>query len=202
MADRRRSAGLSIGQVFALTVGFLLASALIFFFGYWIGIDLTEQRLARERQVIRLPLMTPTALPEAVGALPPTPTRIAIGLAPTATPTYPLPTATAVPVARATPTRLGPLVSWLATPTHPRAAEAGTGWTVQVNATTDAVQAVMLARRLRAKGYDAYTVQGPIGGVNWYRVRVGRFTTREAAKAVETKLREQEKMEAAYVARQ
>jgi cell division septation protein DedD len=57
----------------------------------------------------------------------------------------------------------------------------------------------MFARQLRQRGYDAYTVQAPIGNVTWYRVRVGRFTDRAAAKLMEQRLKEQEKVEAAYV---
>ena len=73
------------------------------------------------------------------------------------------------------------------------------GWTVQVNATTNPQQATDLARGLRAKGYDAYTVQAPMRGQTWYRVRVGRFPTRDKARELETKLKTSEGMENAYV---
>jgi cell division septation protein DedD len=68
-----------------------------------------------------------------------------------------------------------------------------------VKATTEALEAVMFARQLRQKGYDAYTVQAPIGNVTWYRVRVGRFADRATARATEQRLKQQEKIEAAYV---
>ena len=85
-------------------------------------------------------------------------------------------------------------------PTREATTSAKSGnWSVQVKATTEAIEAVMFARQLRQKGYDAYTVQAPIGNVTWYRVRVGRFTDRAAARATEQRLREQEKIEAAYV---
>ncbi len=76
---------------------------------------------------------------------------------------------------------------------------AGAGWTVQVNATTDIQQATELARRLKAKGYDAYTVQSPNLGQTWYRVRVGIFSSREKAKEMEGKLKTVEGMTNAYV---
>ncbi len=199
----RRSSGLSIGQLITLIFGFLLASVVIFVFGLWVGRDLAEQRLANERQVIRLPVVTPTRPPE-VAEKQATGTPMAVAAA-AATPTvaHALPTATRTQLAaQPTATRPGRMVPWVATPTRPAAATTGSGWTVQVNATTDAVQAVVLARKLRAKGYDAYTVQGPIGGVNWYRVRVGRYADKESAKAAEARLRREEQLEAAYVTSQ
>jgi DedD protein len=70
---------------------------------------------------------------------------------------------------------------------------------VQVNATTNPQQAKDLARNLKAKGYDAYTVQAPLRGQTWYRVRVGRFASREKAREMETQLKAKEGMENAYV---
>jgi len=76
---------------------------------------------------------------------------------------------------------------------------ADAGWTVQVNATTSPEQANDLARRLKAKGYDAYTVQAPLRGQTWYRVRVGRSKSREKAKELENRLRNTEGLENAYI---
>jgi septal ring-binding cell division protein DamX len=222
MANARKSSGLTIGQLLTLTFGFLVASVAIFLFGMLVGRDMADQRMAKQQQVTHLPApLPPTANPQAASPAPvnrvaasgatETPFRIALGATPTAgRPTAPASKASATPTAvpKATPTHLGPMVAWGITPTKAQtpasaasAASAG-GFTVQVSATNDAVQAVMLARRLRAKGFDAYTTQGPIGGVTWYRVRVGRFADREAAKAMETRLRRDEQLEAAYVAPQ
>jgi len=94
------------------------------------------------------------------------------------------------------------------TPTSLRAAAhsaeewADAGWTVQVYATTDPNQATSLARRLLSKGYDAYTLQAPMRGQTWYRVRVGRFSSRDRAREMELKLKQQEGLEAAYVTAQ
>ena len=76
---------------------------------------------------------------------------------------------------------------------------AGAGWTVQVNATTNVAQAIDLARRLKAKGYDAYTVQAPLRGQTWYRVRVGRYSSRDQAKEMESRLKDTEGLESAYI---
>lgn len=76
---------------------------------------------------------------------------------------------------------------------------ADAGWTVQVNATTNVQQATELARSLRAKGYEAYTVQAPLHGQTWYRVRVGRFSTKEKAQELEARLKSREHLDSAYV---
>jgi len=52
---------------------------------------------------------------------------------------------------------------------------------------------------LSAKGYDASTATKQVSGATWYVVRVGRFRDRTAAKALETKLRSEEGLEAASV---
>jgi cell division septation protein DedD len=188
----RTAPGLSIGQLVSLTFGFLVASVLIFAFGWWVGYDVAEQRLAKEQQVIRLPAKPPPPTATATRA----PSFTASPGLPTATP--PPPTATRTAVA---PTR--PPTRTAAPPLAPTSAPSVvTGWTVQANATTDPVQAVVLARRLRSSGYDAYTVTGPIGGVMWYRVRVGRFRDRAEAQVVADRLQREEGLEAAFVAPQ
>ena len=191
MANRRNAKGLTIGQLITLTIGFLFVSVIIFFFGLWVGRDLAEQREARDRQVVRVPV----APPEALDA---TPTRAsAVAVATTLMSTT---TAMASPTATPELMQTGITPTTHGVPTHAPAL-AGT-WTIQASATNDPVTAVVLARRLRAKGYDAYTAQSPIGGVTWYRVRVGRFKDRASAKVVERRLRSEEGLEAAYVTEQ
>ncbi len=75
---------------------------------------------------------------------------------------------------------------------------ADAGWTVQVSATTDVSEATAIAARLKAKGYEAYTVRAPLRGQTWYRVRVGSFTNRDRAKETEQRLKA-EGMVNAYV---
>ncbi len=83
--------------------------------------------------------------------------------------------------------------------TESSAEGADAGGTVQVTATTDVHQALDIARGLKAKGYDAYTVQTPTRGQVWYRVRVGRFTSRDKATDMEKRMRASEGFENAYV---
>jgi cell division septation protein DedD len=217
MMRRMGSAGLGFGQLFVLVFGFLVASVLIFLFGIWVGRDITERRLAQEERVVRLPVpVQPTAKEEEKSqdvdvafyqslkekayqhlqetAAPATPAHVARASTPTAPPPRvaekpkppPTPGATAK-VKRAEPPRAGD--EW-----------ADAGWTVQVNATTNPQQATELARNLRAKGYDAYTVQAPMHGQTWYRVRVGRFGNRDRDKAKELEARlKNDGLENAYV---
>src|SRR5262249_41373275 len=104
------------------------------------------------------------------------------------TPIPPPPTNTAVMIVT-TPTKRP-----LQTPT-----QAAGGYTVLAYSTNDTVRAVMLARTLRAKGYDATTGGEKVGAVTWFTVKVGRLRGRGAAKGMESKLRDQEGLEAATV---
>lgn len=199
MAARQApSTGLTIGQVFTLSFGFILASVLIFALGWWVGYDAAQQRRERDRQPVRVPVVPPqmpavaaTVAPAAAVAVPPTATMTRKSAVPTPSHTPEISIRTMPPTRAAT---RAPTASTTATEQR-----AGAGWSVQVKATTEALEAVMFARQLRQKGYDAYTVQAPIGNVTWYRVRVGRFGDRASARATEQRLREQEKIEAAYV---
>jgi len=222
MARRGSSGGLSIGAVLTLTLGFLVASLLIFVFGIWVGKDMVERRLAQEERVVRKHVDTMQgegtegheAAPGPGGAQP----RQAPALAP-AVPVVAAATPTTAPVAAASPTRMEIVVPYTPTrrvevrPTATPEAKAGperrsveewadAGWTVQVYATTDPKEATSFARRLLAKGYDAYTLQAPLRGQTWYRVRVGRFAKREKAEEMEKRLKRLEGLEAAYVTAQ
>jgi cell division septation protein DedD len=211
------TAGLGYGQVFVLIFGFLLASALIFLFGIWVGRDVAERRLAQEERVVRVPVPAqPTVTEEAkehdvdlafyqklkekayqrlqetatIGA--PTAARVIEVTTPTAT--------AARVVAKPTPPRPTAVPHAKSPEVPPRGDDwADAGWTVQVNATTNPSQATELARKLKAKGYDAYTVQAPMRGQNWFRVRVGRFSNRDKAKELEKRLKTTEGLENAYV---
>jgi len=132
---------------------------------------------------------TPTrTLAAAAPILPPTMTPSPLRQPPTAIPTVmrptPKPTAPRLP----TMTRRPADDEW-----------ADAGWTVQVNATTNQEEARNLAARLKSRGYEAYVVQAPVRGQTWFRVRVGRLTSRDAAKELEQRLRRAEGIEEAYI---
>jgi cell division septation protein DedD len=210
------SAGLGYGQVFVLIFGFLLASGLIFLFGIWVGRDVAEHRLAQEERVVRAAVPAqPTPgeggaqhdvdlafyqqlkekayqrLQETATAGSPTPAHLV---------EVTTPTRMAVRVAVKPTPRPTPLERAKTAATASRGEDwADAGWTVQVNATTNPQQATDLARGLKSKGYDAYTVQAPMRGQTWYRVRVGRFSSREKAREMEKRLKSAEGLENAYV---
>ena len=52
-------------------------------------------------------------------------------------------------------------------------------WSVQISAAPAKEIADGLVQQLQAKGYDSYIVQATVKGQNYYRVRVGRFNTRD-----------------------
>jgi cell division septation protein DedD len=227
---RLGSAGLTYTQVFLLVIGFGVASGLIFLFGMWVGRDIAYRQLAREERIVRQPVpVQPTPQEEAKeqdvdrafyerlkdkavqrlqDGVVPTPAGVNLGqltISPTAT--RPLPPTAERPTPRPSEHQ-APRPTATVRP-HPTPLETGAdewadaGWTVQVKATTDPEQARELARRLRAKGYDAYTLQAPARGqATWYRVRVGRFASRARAREMEERLKTDEKLLDAYTAPQ
>ncbi|MCC7418001.1 MAG: SPOR domain-containing protein [Acidobacteria bacterium] len=77
-----------------------------------------------------------------------------------------------------------------AAPTRPATVPAGV-YTVQVAALNARPEAESIAKRLAAKGYDAY-VAPPGNGALMFRVRVGRFKTRREAEPVSARLQKEE----------
>lgn len=195
MAGRRSAVGIGIGQFILLALGFILASVLIFGFGWWVGYDVAEQRLAREQPVVRMSASTPTPAPPAATPEPAAAQSPVLRQTATVVPATPTRAQTATPRAD-TPTRALP------TPTTEAEAAAPKGWTVEAQKTTDAVQAAMLGRQLRQKGYDAYTVTVQQGGGMLYRVRVGRFKDRTEAKVMELRLKQDEHLPEAFITEQ
>ena len=72
-------------------------------------------------------------------------------------------------------------------PDEPRAGSERQSYTLQVGAFRALDAAERLAARLTSRGYAAFVLSvdlGPSGQGVWHRVRVGRFSSREAAEAV------------------
>lgn len=202
MAERR-SPGLTFGQLITLTFGFLLASVVIFVFGMWVGRDLAEQQAAKQQNVARVPVAPPgpdPTRPLVVAVA----TRVSTVAVATRAPAVAVMTNTPVPAVTATAViavRIAATATRARTVATPAAATtppAG-GFSVQAYATNDMMKAVMLSRTLKSKGYAASTASKQVRGVTWYVVQVGRYRDRAAAKAMETKLRTEEGLEAASV---
>jgi cell division septation protein DedD len=72
----------------------------------------------------------------------------------------------------------------------------GAGFTIQVNSFRDKYQAEKSVERLKSHGYPAFMVAKLIEGSGlWYRVRVGRFISREEAEKYALLLRNTEKLQ-------
>jgi hypothetical protein len=72
-------------------------------------------------------------------------------------------------------------------------------WSVQIAAAPAKDIADTLVQRLKAKGYDGYSVQAEVKGQTYYRVRVGHFDSREKAEALRQSLARQEGYRDAYL---
>ena len=76
--------------------------------------------------------------------------------------------------------------------------ENGRVWTVQVNAYPDERSARQLVDRLKNKGYNAVVSEARNKGKTWYRVRVGKYGSREEADKALEDLKAKEKFEKAF----
>ena len=61
-------------------------------------------------------------------------------------------------------------------------------YTVQVSSWTSKSKAESEVSRLSAAGYTAFVEDAVVGGENWYRVRVGRYSTMKEARDAATEL--------------
>jgi cell division septation protein DedD len=86
----------------------------------------------------------------------------------------------------------------------PAAAESetnGKSWSVQANSYPDAKSAGDLVDRLKNKGYNAFVTEANVKGKVWYRVRVGRFASREEAEKTAAALKSNEDLGKAFATR-
>ncbi len=72
-------------------------------------------------------------------------------------------------------------------------------WAVQVRASQIQSDSLGLAKKLKAKGYDAQVVEGQIQGRTWYRVHVGHFVTKQEAQALLNTLKSKEGLSGAFL---
>lgn len=86
---------------------------------------------------------------------------------------------------------------------HPvEPSEPGKAWYVQVNAFPDEKSGQIWVDRLKNKGYNAYLTEGRNQGKLWYRVRVGRYSSREEAEKIAEVLKSKENFTKAFATRQ
>jgi DedD protein len=75
-------------------------------------------------------------------------------------------------------------------------------WTIQVNAFPDEKSAKTWVEKLKSKGYNAYMTEVKNKGKTWYRVRVGRFASREEAQKMEEALKTKENLPKVFATNQ
>jgi cell division septation protein DedD len=198
-------------EVFGLILVFAGGSVVVFFLGVFVGKGLQENRIAREERVFRLAIdpieeAARPAKPAPSGAAsvpsPQATTAFALAVRPAPSPSAPAPSAAAM-VAAPSPAPTEVRLAQAPSPApSPSAALMGAGrgsWSVQVNATKDRSTARQIVEQLRGRGYNAYTVEVPVRGETWYRVRVGRFPTMGAATAMVVRLKSEERYNRAFL---
>ncbi len=82
----------------------------------------------------------------------------------------------------------------------PEGKESGAVWRAQINAFPDDRSAKQLVERLKNKGYNAYVSEAQYRGKTWYRVSVGKYSSREEAEKIVETLRTRENYPKAFAA--
>jgi cell division septation protein DedD len=202
-SDQSGKFEISTAGVLVLAAATVIASAVVFLLGIYVGKGMVEQRLQQDSHVVRLPVPTPgasaksdevdvtfwdklakgdtAAVPAAVAS--PTAVETPVRIAPPQAPAAAHPTEKRAEVAAApTPRPAAP---------PPPALPQGGSFQIQVNAMADKSRADELVHDLRSLGYTALISSARINGKTLYRVRVGALGSAEAAKQAVTRLREQ-----------
>lgn len=78
-------------------------------------------------------------------------------------------------------------------------ASLASGWIVQVRSTPDKSSADSLQAALAVAGFPAFVVSAEVSGETYYRVRVGRYGSRDDAALVEAALKTRADVEATWV---
>jgi len=79
-------------------------------------------------------------------------------------------------------------------------ADQGKVWRAQVNALPDDRSAKQIVDRLKNKGYNAYVTEVENRGKTWYRVNVGKYSSRDEAEKMVELLRNKENYPKAFAA--
>ena len=207
MAENRRGKEnrlyFSRGQMVLLGGAFILASALIFLLGMFIGKSIEERKIAkRDEPLVRIPVKPEgtaaqkrdevtfndgeskapaAALVQEKAPAEKAPEKIVRAEVPAPTTEKRLDKASAEGASQKN-----------AATANADAAEQGKIWRAQVNAFPDERSAKLLVDRLKNKGYNAYVSEAQNRGKTWYRVSVGRYNSREEAEKVVEALKNKE----------
>jgi cell division protein FtsN len=189
------------GQLILLAAGFTLTTAVIFFLGVLIGQKIEERKLLKNSErIVKIPFQ-----PLPSGSAEKSSAKEEMTFYDTLTKNSP----TAKGASKKSSHETRPEVKVAETKakekkTSEETASAqkksgetveGKPWTVQVNAFQQEADARSLAKKLTEKGYDAYVT--PNKNQTWFRVRVGRFASKDETQELLEKLKTKEKFTSA-----
>lgn len=215
MAENRRGKEnrfyFSRGQMVLLGAAFILASAVIFLLGMFIGKSIEERKIAkRDEPLVRIPVKPDGAAAQKRdevtfndGESKAPSAAVVQEKAPAEKPPEKIVRAE-VPAPKAEK-RLEKVAAEGApkkseAAANADAAEQGKIWRAQVNAFPDERSAKLLVDRLKNKGYNAYVSETQNRGKTWYRVSVGRYNSREEAEKIVEALKNKENYPKAFAA--
>jgi cell division septation protein DedD/predicted small lipoprotein YifL len=159
---------------------------------YTLEVTLVQERSAWFPEKNGAKLVVPVNVVEASAA--------AENSAPVAAVATPLPAATQSEKTPAAEKTAKPQIQTVTKPNETApSSDRGGSWSVQLGSYTEEKVAANLARKLKAKGYDAYVTVASLKGKEWHRVRVGRFEERGQAEKLRETLRRVEKLEHSIV---
>ena len=189
------------GQLIVLAAGFTLTTAVIFFLGVLIGQKIEERKLLKNSErIVKIPFQ-----PLPSGSAEKSSAKDEMTFYDTLTKNPPA--AKAAPKKSSNETRSEvknaeakgkeKKTSEETASAQKKSAEAvqDKPWTVQVNAFQQEADARSLAKKLTEKGYDAYVI--PNKNQTWFRVRVGRFASKDETQQLLEKLKTQERFTSA-----
>lgn len=208
MAENRREKDrrfyFTRGQLALLGGAFTLASIVVFALGMFVGKEIEARKVVRpEEPLVKVPVRpAPKGAADAESAK----TKDDLTFYNTLTKTPAAPPAEAKKEEKVTEVTTKPVVDSKPQPkaevTESTEAKNGPNtWSVQVNSYPDEKSANDLIDRLKNKGYNAFVTEANIKGKLWYRVRVGRFASREEAIKTEAALKNNENYSKAFATR-
>jgi septal ring-binding cell division protein DamX len=203
MAENRRERDgryyFTRGQLALLGAAFTAASLVVFVLGIFVGKEIEARRIVRpEEPLVKVPIKPP---PDKGGGNGGTAKKDDLTFYNTLTDTAP---AKPVESAEKVAAKKAPATAREEAKPEAESAEAknrGKTWSVQVNSYPDAKSAGELLEQLKNKGYSAFVTEAQVNGKTWYRVRVGRFTSREEASKTEAALKTKEGYAKAFATR-
>jgi len=205
MAENRREKNqryyFTKGQMVLLGGAFTLASVIIFGLGMFVGKEIEARKTARpEEPLVKVPVKPPVGAGGAEGAKDKDDLTFYNTLTKTPASQEAAGTKAEEKEAEKAPPAATPETKGQAAE-NAGAKTDGKSWSVQANSYPDAKSANDLVDRLKNKGYNAFVTEANVKGKVWYRVRVGRFVSREEAEKTAAALKSKEDLGNAFTTR-